>query len=304
MQHNIISEVRRANMTAARTDKETADQNEKLLGLVATIVESWKLLLIVPLLVGALAYLSLAARPSLYRSEAVLRLSKDEVVILKSGRVFGAAVKKLGGSDSRETVASVAVTSASASVPAAALDSSDDYTVAVTYNSAAGAASILQEMIDKLSAETMPSEFDRTRLESRIKVLDEAQGNIVKSIAKANETYDRAVQGKSTSDFLDFAGQHGQSVAQLTEVLAQNDEAIAAAKAELQPTFRPDDVIQPPSTPSIAVARSISPFATLMLVLSFGLLLVFVLVRDALRKETDSPNLTRVRRMLLPRTRP
>ena len=83
-------------ITASKDGKEPADQSEIFLGYLATIMELWKIILIIPLLVGALTYVYLAARPALYRSDAVLRLTKDAVVVLKSGRVFGAAVKKIG----------------------------------------------------------------------------------------------------------------------------------------------------------------------------------------------------------------
>ena len=209
-------------ITAKKDGKEPSDQHEVFLGYLATIVESWKLILIVPALIAAMSYVYLAARPSLYRSDAVLRLTKNDVVILKSGRVFGEAAKKTGTADSPDSPpsAAIVVTSASASVALATLDSRDDYSVAVTYGSPEGAAAIIQDMIARLPAETVPSEFDRARLEGRIKVLSEAQENIARSLAKMNETYDRIAKAEPTADSLGFAGEYGQSVAQLTSTSA------------------------------------------------------------------------------------
>ena len=289
-------------ITTRKDGKETADQYEIFLGYLATVVKSWKLILIVPALIAALSYVYLSARPNLYRSDAVLRLTKDDVVVLKSGRVFGEAVKKIGAANSPGVPAPAAmvVTSASASVALTTLDSRDDYNVSVTYNSAAGAAAILQEAIDRLPAQTLPSAFDRARLEDRIKALSEAQDNIAKSLAKMNDIYDRAITGEPTTDSIGLGADYGLSVAQLMATFAKNNEDLGTARSELQSTFGPADVIQAPTVPTLAVARSISPFVTLMFVLSFGVLLVFVLVRAALNDAKSSPNLTRVRRALLP----
>jgi hypothetical protein len=289
-------------ITASKDGKEPVDQSEVFLGYLATIMESWKIILIIPLLVGALTYVYLAARPAVYRSDAVLRLTKDAVVVLKSGRVFGAAVKKVGSAQSSDAPApaSVVVASASAVPVTGALDSRDNYNVSVTYNSGAGAAAILQEVIDTLPGATMPSTFNRTRLEERVKLLTEAQENITKSLKNMNAIYDRLATGEPTPGSLGFGGDYGESVAQLMATLGKNNEDLGTAKEDLQPTFVADDVIQPPTVPGSAVARSVSPFVTLAVVLSFAVLLVLVVLRDVLKNATTSPNLIRVRRALLP----
>ena len=288
-------------ITASKDRKEPVDQSEVFLGYLATMMESWKILLIIPLLVGALTYVYLAARPALYRSDAVLRLTKDSVVILKSARVFGAAVKKVGAQSSDAAAqASIVLASASAVPVTGALDSRDNFNVSVTYNSAAGAAAILQEAIDTLPAATMPSAFNRARLEERVKLLTEAQENIAKSLKNMNAIYDRLAAGDPAPGSLGFGGDYGESVAQLMATLANNNEDLGSAKEDLQPAFVADDVIQAPTVPGSPIARSISPFVTLAVVLSFAVLLVLVVLRDMLKNAANSPNLVRVRRALLP----
>ena len=85
-----------------KNSKPDVGERERFFALLATVAESWKLVLVVPLLIGALTFVYLATRPSLYRSDAILRLSKDELVVLKSDRVFGAESKKVGDTDSPE----------------------------------------------------------------------------------------------------------------------------------------------------------------------------------------------------------
>ena len=71
--------------------------------------------------------------------------------------------------------------------------------------------------------------------------------------------------------------------------LAKNNEDLGTAKEDLQPTFVADDVIQAPTVPGSAVARSISPFVTLAVVLSFAVLLVLVVLRDSAQKRREQP---------------
>jgi hypothetical protein len=204
--------------------------------------------------------------------------------------VFGAALNKVSAADSPEAAASATVVT---STP----DSPDVYSVTVTYRSAAGATAILQEMINLLPGETMPSEYVRSKAESRIKVLNEAQTNLANSLAKINEIYDHISKSEGAGGPLVFGGDYGLS--SVISTIAANDKELGLIEDTLQPTFTAVDVIQPPTVPPLAIARSVSPFVMLAFVLSFAVLLVFVLVRSALRA-TESPNLIRVRRTLLP----
>ena len=167
----------------------------------------------------------------------------------------------------------------------------------MTYPSAAGAAAILQGMIDRLPAETMPSEYIRAKSASRIKVLNESQATLSGSLAKINGIYDRLANNEVTGGPLVFGGDYGLSG--IISTIIANDRELSLIEDSLQPTFTPDDVIQSPSVPTKPIARSLSPFVVLACVLSFALLLLFVLVRGGLRA-TESPSLIRVRRMLLP----
>ena len=81
-------------MIRVAAQKEPAvDQRERFLRLVAAIVESWVWIVLVPLTMTVATYAYLQSK-SVYASETILRLSSEEVLILKSSRVFGAEVEK------------------------------------------------------------------------------------------------------------------------------------------------------------------------------------------------------------------
>src|SRR5262249_12250644 len=70
------------------TDRPDA-QLEQFLGTGAVIVESWRFILIPSSLVGLSPVVFFRPQPELYRSESVLRLSSDDIILLKSARVYG-----------------------------------------------------------------------------------------------------------------------------------------------------------------------------------------------------------------------
>jgi hypothetical protein len=237
------------------------------------IAAKWEVIFIVPLLVGAITYLYFSSGPDLYRSNAVLRLSPEEVIILKSPRVFGAALKSVRLEPN-----------ASATVAVVSLDSPDAYQVTVSANSAARAAAILQEMIAMLPDETMPSAATQDRLEHRLGVLKDSVASLSAALEGMNSVFAKVVHSDATADSLSSSGDFGQSFAVLAASIAAKDLEIAAVQAAQQPTFTADDVILPPTVPVNPIARTVGPFVTLAIVLVFAILLAFVLFAAALRR--------------------
>lgn len=221
----------------------------------------------------AITYLYFSSGPDLYRSDAVLRLSTEEVIILKSPRVFGAALKRVRLEPN-----------ASATVAVVALDSPDTYQVTVSANSAARTAAILQEMIAILPDETMPSDATQARLEHRLGVLKDSVASLSAALEGMKSVYAQVVHGDATANSLSSSGDFGQSFAILAASIAAKDLEIATAQAAQQPTFTADDVILPPTVPVNPIARTVGPFVTLAVVLAFAAVLAFVLTSAALRR--------------------
>jgi uncharacterized protein involved in exopolysaccharide biosynthesis len=72
------------------------DDEIDLLDLLVTVAESWKLLIFVPLLVGVLTFATVSTYQVSYQSNAILRLSEQEVAVLHSAPVLDPLLEPFG----------------------------------------------------------------------------------------------------------------------------------------------------------------------------------------------------------------
>ena len=247
-----------------------ASEGNTLPHLLVALAKYWLLLVLIPAITGFLTYAYLASRPFQFRSDAILKLSKEEVVILKSAKVFGASLQKVRGSVAKGITGP-------ASILVAPVDNPDTYDVAVIFGSGKGATAILNDVILTLTTKTGPTEYDRLKIEDFLKFLEETRNSLRASLRKINEEPAATPNSSAATNFEGF----GESVTALITLLQKNYVDTDATKRALRPTFVLDDVLAPPSEVSSPLPRPLSPFVTLACVLSFGTLLVMVLLWES-----------------------
>jgi hypothetical protein len=269
------------------------DQRERFLRLVAAIAESWAWIVLVPLIITVATYAYLQSK-SVYASEAILRLSSEEVLILKSGRVFAAEVAK--------SIATGIVDTSSVSLNVTSVPAKDDlYQVSVSASSPGEANAVAQGLISSLIASTKLNKERAEALDEQLVRLKSTKVKLSESLDRVNKIYDNTISLVNEQDpgGASQLGNLGASLALLVDEIAKNGNEIANVETALKGTFTGADVILAP-TDAAPVAKNIGPFVTLAFVLSLTLVLIVVLVRDALRGTQASATVTRIRRAIVP----
>jgi hypothetical protein len=271
-------------------------QMERFLGMIATIAESWLLILLPTLLVGAGVYFLFEMRPEFYRSESVLKLSKYDLIVLKSARVYGLQVdkaKEAGISNNPDDIA----------LSIFPLDSPDVYNIGVIWDSPNAARSVLQGIVDMMLVETKPTEELRHQLDARLAILEGERERLVKSLERINSLYDRVSASTLDANLTAMMGNFGSSFTPMVAAISANETEIAEVRDLLDGTFSAGDVIQAPTLPDKAVPRTKGPFVILAMALTLAFLLVLVLVRGALMGTLESTNRRRIRNALFFRSK-
>lgn len=280
---------------------------DKFLGIVATALESWRLILIPAIVVGLGVSLLFYLEPRMFESTAILRLTDDDLIVLKSSRVFGKGAEEAveaGLARDTESIAfravAVSTTPRNANVQT---DTKDSYQVSLTLPSSEGAAKILKGMIDTLLVLTRPDEEEKARLEVRLAELNKARENLVQSLDKLTKLYDVSLSGagadSSAGGPMDNLGQ--SSAALSKEITAKTDE-IFKTEDSLKGSFTEKDVLQPPTAPKKPLERVTAPFVTLAVALTLAFFLGLALIRAAMTAATNSENMRRIRRAIGSRT--
>jgi hypothetical protein len=271
-------------------------QMERFLGMIATIAESWLLILLPTLLVGAGVYFLFEMRPEFYRSESVLKLSKYDLIVLKSARVYGLQVdkaKEAGISNNPDDIV----------LSVFPLDSPDVYNIGVIWDSPDAARSVLQGVVDTMLVETKPTEEMRRELEAKLAILSEEHERLVQSLERINKLYDRISSSTLDASLTAMMGNFGSSFTPMVSAISGNETQMQAVREALDGSFAIGDVIQTPTLPDKAVPRTKGPFVILAMALTLAFLLVLVLARGALMGTRESTNLRRIRNALFFRSK-
>lgn len=274
---------------------------DKFLGHVATALESWRLVLLPAILVGIGVSLFFYLQPRVFESSAILTLANEDLIVLKSSRVFDKAAEaavEAGFAKNTEDV-KLQIVSVSNVPRTAQTGNTDSYQVSLTLPSAEGAAKILGDMIELLVEATKPTESEKTRLEIRLAELKKAHENLSQSLDKISKLYDLApgeagadTRANSPMDNL------GQSSVALADAITSKTDEIFKTQDALRGSFIPNDVLQPPTIPKKPLERVAGPFVVLAVALTMAFFLVFALARAALIAATNSENMQRIRRVI------
>ena len=232
-------------MIRVAAQKEPAvDQRERFLRLVAAIAQSWVWIVLVPLTMTVATYAYLQSK-SVYASETILRLSSEEVLILKSSRVFGAEVEK--------SIATGIVDTSSTTLRVTPVPAKDDlYQVSVSASSPVEANAVAQGLISSLIASTKLNKERAEALGEQLVILQNTKVKLSQSLDRVNKIYDKTISLVNEQDPAGASqlGNLGASLALLVDEIAKNGNAIASVETALKGTFTGADVILAPTEPA------------------------------------------------------
>ena len=258
------------------------DDEIDLLDLLVTVAESWKLLVFVPLLVGVLSFATMSTYQLSYVSNAILRLSEEEVAVLHSAPVLDPLLEPFGylaradgvQEDAREAL-KMDLTS-----------SVDKRTKLVSISAKASSPETAQQMssqaVVRLLEELTPKGQRKTSIMQSIEIREQAVAVTEQSFANLVEAFPKGSVGASNAE------QAVTSIAALVTLILENKQAIQDLKLQLSPKGA-EVFVQTPTLPQKPMPRKRAITTVIAMLASGFALLLFVFIRKALQNAGINP---------------
>lgn len=265
------------------------DDEISLLDLAVVIAESWKLLIIVPLLAGIMAYFVIGSTtPRMYTSEALIQADANQIALLESARVLNDPIREsslLSKHDGRLTIARTNLIDA---MDVEKLDGTEMYRVKLTLDDPDEANQLLTRIITKLIQESEPTGQYREMLELRLEAQQAALGDLTDTFARLNQGYSHLLTGTDERSPT-IQGEIGQSFVTLISSIESKRQEVARTTRQLNGSLSQDDVIQTPTLPDNPEPRGLLMLVALVVVLTGFLVLIGVFVRAGLARASETP---------------
>lgn len=277
------------------------DGEISLIDLLVTVAESWKLLVILPVLVGAVAFLGLwFGEGREYRSVALLRISTGQAAMLQTARVLDVPLRENGWIERYGPTLSSARENLLSRLTLSPVDGANFYRVSLIDETPEHAQRTLNSIINSLIVNSVPTEEDRQLAEMQLEGHRSALVELESHIEKIGRTYEN---GSAIA-----LGEIGHSVVALLADIDKRRQAIAALELSLVSSVKQADILQWPSLADRPMPRNI---ASKVILFGFGagfLTLIFVFVRQGLRNAAENPaeskKIARIRRAFWLKERP
>lgn len=284
------------------------DDEFSLLDLAVVIAESWKLLLIVPLLAGALVYfgLSMITAP-LYTSQALVQTSSGEIALLQSARVLDGPMRESSWLTDYNGSLSQARAALLDAIDIRAVEDTGFYHVKLTHRSAESAQTILTLILQELVNQSKPTGSNRDALDLTLNIQQEGLAELSASLTRLNRFYDRTLAASET-DTISVVAETGQSIVALVSNIEARRQEIATTTQMLDGTIQADDIIQPPTFPDSAEGRGLLMRVALAFVTVGFLMLITAFAREGFKRASHNvenlEKVNRIRRAFWLRQRP
>ena len=258
------------------------DDEIDLLDLLVTLAESWKLLIFVPLLVGALTAVGTTFFQLSYQSNAILRLTEEEVAVLHSAPVLDPLLEPFGylaradgvQEDAREALKKDLTSSV------------DKRTKLVSISAKASSPETAQQMnsqaVVRLLEELTPKGQRKTSIMQSIEIREQAIAVTEQSFAKLVEAFPKGSVGASNAE------QAVTSIASLVTLILENKQEIQDLKQQLSPKGA-EVFVQTPTLPQKPMPRKRAITTVIAMLASGFALLLFVFIRKALQNAGTNP---------------
>lgn len=284
-------------MTEPSTPIQAEDEID-LLDLLVTIAESWKLLLFVPLLVGAMTATIATFFPPTYQSSAIVRLAEEEVAVLHSAAVLDPLLEPFAYSQKAQGI----LEDARQALKQDLSYSTDKRTKLVTISAKAASPEQAQQLntqaIARLLDELTPKGQEKANIEALMAIRQQAADVAEQSLAQFRDT--SAAPPTSPA-------QAAENTGHLIQLVMENKQEVQALKARLLPKGA-ELFVQPPTLPQKPLPRKVALISLLVVLASGFALLLFVFIRSALKAASNNPEsaakLARIHQALRLKARP
>ena len=259
-----------------------ADDEIDLLDLLVTIAESWKLLVLAPLLVGALtATVATFFKPT-YQSTAIVRLTEEDAAVLHSAAVLDPLLEPFGYTQRANGIVEDARQALKQDLSSAA----DKRTKLVTISAQADSPEVAQQLnsqaIARLVDELTPKGRDKANIEASIAIREQAIAVAEQSFAKLLESFPRGNLGPSNAE------QAVTNIANLVTLVLTNEQEIQTLQIGLQPKGL-EMFVQPPTLPQKPMPRKRAMMSVVAALATGFALLFFVFIRKLLVNKAANP---------------
>lgn len=282
-------------------ESETPADEIGLLDIAVVIAESWRLLVIVPLLAGIVAYfgLSWATAPQ-YQSEATLRTNATGVSYFSTARVLdGPILKSELFNQFERSLSRARQALIDDRLKVTPVDGTSLYRVRLIDNhSPEEAQRFLTEILRSSIVNSTPTDTDRQRLELRKQQLETSLVELQASLGRINRLADRRLEQGSETGIDAGVGEIGQAAVAILSSIESRRVDLFNIESSLAGSISEADIVQSPTLPDSAQPRGIL-VAVVLAMLGVGMvILIIAFIRDGLRKASqDAASLDEVNRI-------
>lgn len=282
-------------------ESETSAGEIGLLDIAVVIAESWRLLVIIPLLAGIVTYfgLSWATAPQ-YQSEATLRSNATNVSYFSTARVLdGPILKSELFNQFERSLSRARQALIDERFNVTLVGDTNLYRIKLTdNNSPEEAQRFLTNILHSAIANSAPTDTDKQRLELRQQQLEASLVELQASLERINRLADRRLEQRNESGIDMGIGEVGQAAVAILSSIESRRVDLFNIQSSLAGSISEADIIQSPTLPDSAQPRGLL-VGVAMAILGAGLLtLIIVFIRDGFRKASrDASSLEEVNRI-------
>lgn len=258
-----------------------------LLDLAVTVAENWVLLVFVPLMAGALVYfVTTQTSPRFYKSDAIIRISSDEALLLLSDEVLNdvVAAENFGTSEDVRNALDVSEHS-----------TSDYYVVSATQTSAEAAQKLVMDVIDSLISKSGPDDSELQRIERAMSRVTAEVNRLEPLVQQISQDAVEQDLGASSDNAMVWS-----ALVALESRLDEQRRELERLEDETRSSVSFDDYVQQASLPASANSTGALSRAILAVLGTGFFVLIAVFVREGLRNSIKQPDdvkkLNRIRR--------
>lgn len=277
-------------------DIASTQQRLDLLDLVVIASENLRKLIIVPLLIGALAFGAIKIFGlQQFQSETVLKINAQEIELFKIATVLDPVLSNSPWLSRFDNSLTRARNELLQSLMITKIEDTPYYRVSLKAPSATEANNLLIGLVRELMKQSVPKGQLRDEMVADINAGKDALNILKVSLDKLATSAGQPASSNSIS-----AGDIGQSIASLVTSIEEKRQKLTNAERSLNGTVTRDDVIQPPTLPDSGVTSrqlTILLFVVVMAgVATFAAVILKEILNRSLQLKSNATRAARIRK--------
>lgn len=267
-------------------DDRGLDDEISLLDIAVVVAENWLLLIIVPLLAGAVAYGVISAtNHGVYETEAILSIDQREAALALAAPVLDKAMLEssyLQGYSGSLSQARRLLLEDSFTVKKDT--NSEFYRLSVRDEDPQKAEELLDAIIDALVVTSAPNQVELARINRSIEQASASLQELESGLTNINAILARTDDGAAVG-----GGELGAAVVSLVSSIEQRRAELDRLELAKEGSVRPEDVVQPPTQALVNSRGLLMPVAATVLGVGF-VLLILAFIREGFRNAGNDPS--------------